>query len=1104
MSSSSDNRTAELRRKAELYLQRLSNAPSVEGVEDISALIQELSIHQVELQFQEEELQLRMVDLEKAHQLYLENFTQAPLPILRVDAALRVLEANLQGLELIASVPGRPIAQLFSRNCVLEKGDEISRFVLEVVESPGRPLSGPSVLLHHGTLGDRFYRLLGFLGESGQSGVTLYFQDETLTRELKSEQAIQSRRIENMVRSTRLGVWEWDVRAERCLINQQGADILGRSMETLNTWGSREWAACFGWELTADELKAQKRRFTREQPRYEAEHKLCHPAGHLIWVRIQGEVLEFSSRGSPLRMFGSLQDITLERQEREQIEERNRVLEGVIESQVSGYWDCNLLTREEYLSPSFKAMFGYKPDEMENTMDAWQALVPEEDFIPMWKLFEQHMDSHGEVPFETELRYRHKEGHLVWVFCFGKVIEWSEEGEAVRAVGGHIDISRAKKLEQRLTLETQRLQNIIAGTEVGTWEWNIPTGEARFNERWVQMLGYRMDELAPMSLKTWELLTHPEDLESATRKLEDHFSGKTPNYICNLRLKHKDGHWVWILAHGRVLEWDVEGKPVWMYGLHLDISEFKQIQYELEHEQQRAHELADKALASSEAKSTFLATMSHELRTPMNGIMGTVELLLGTQLNKEQREYLSMLRGSAQSMVQLIQDILDLTRVETGKLEIRPESFDLPEFLQGVAKSCKAQARTKNLRFQMELSDRIPEQFVSDSFRIRQILNNLCSNAVKFTKHGDIWIKADLLETGHLELSVQDSGIGVADEMKEHIFEMFTQVDDSLNRKYDGAGIGLAISRKIAEALGGSLSLLDREEPGSCFQLLVPQSQDHSVAVSRSNRKQSARSLTTMQNLFAGSQKRVLVVEDNQINRDVAVTVLKKMGLQTDEADSGEAALEKIREVPFDAILMDVQMPGMDGLECTRCILSGEAGKENTRIPILAMTAHAMDGDREKCLEAGMVDYITKPILPSTIALKLSTWLEVVIDKEEEPRPASESTESQLDLESLVNRMLGDRELALELLDKFNSQLPIELRSLQEVSDLGQMDECRKRAHTLKGSSANIGAHALQEAAKSLEKRLEQGLDHLPALAEVLKVGHRFQEVCRGVLKENT
>jgi signal transduction histidine kinase/CheY-like chemotaxis protein len=464
------------------------------------------------------------------------------------------------------------------------------------------------------------------------------------------------------------------------------------------------------------------------------------------------------------------------------------------------------------------------------------------------------------------------------------------------------------------------------------------------------------------------------------------------------------------------------------------------------------------AMAANKAKTEFLANMSHELRTPMNGFLGMLELVLDSPLTGEQREQLLTAQSSAQGLLAILNDILDLSKIESGRMSLEEIPFQVRTLFRDCFLPHQVKARQKGVEMIFEVDSLTPQSLVGDPMRLRQIIHNLISNSVKFTHKGSITLSVQC-EPGPapaktlLAITVRDTGIGIPAAKLPLIFEKFTQADGSISRRFGGTGLGLAITRHLVELFQGTLSVSSREGVGSEFLIRIPLG----VAVPAAM-EQEARPMPAPETVSA----RILVVEDNLVNQKVVLGLLRKHGFQVFTASHGSAALDILTTEPMDCVLMDIQMPVMDGLEATRRI---RADERLGRLPIIAMTAHAMNGDRERCLSAGMNAYLAKPIDSAKL---LQTMHGLLAEKDLNSMPAERAEVSLVDPQVAEEVCCAEPGMVEGLAKMFLQLVPEKLDRLQRALGAENLELLRMEATALQNSAKAMAATSIGERARRL------------------------------------
>jgi PAS domain S-box-containing protein len=512
----------------------------------------------------------------------------------------------------------------------------------------------------------------------------------------------------------------------------------------------------------------------------------------------------------------------------------------------------------------------------------------------------------------------------------------------------------------------RKLSIAIEASGDGLFESDLIAGEFRVSPTWLAMLGYGLDEVET-PIPDWRVFVHPDDVAKVEQAFAAHFRGETEHTAVEQRMRCKDGAYKWVLSRARLVSRTPAGRPWKIVGTTIDLTARKALEYELE----TARDLAESA---NSAKSVFVANMSHEIRTPLNGVIGVAGALAATKLSPDQREMLALIESSGHMLEQILSDILDQAKIEAGNFQLQIAPFDLRREIESAAELMRPRTDEKGLKFQVAYAPSAEGIFEGDAVRLKQIVSNLASNAIKFTSSGAVTVSVAAIDPTTdrdltlVRIDVADSGIGFDAETASRLFSRFVQADGSISRQFGGTGLGLAICKQLTDLMGGEITVRSRPGEGSVFSVEIPMMRSMTIADYRARLASDAdRGDGAAGSTDHLSKIRILLAEDHPTNQRVVQLILEPTGIALTTVDDGQEAVDIFRPGLFDLILMDMQMPVMDGLAATRAIRDLEAQAGCPPTPIAMFTANAMDEHLALAAEAGANHHIAKPITPERL-----------------------------------------------------------------------------------------------------------------------------------------
>ncbi|GHN00768.1 diguanylate cyclase [Cytophagales bacterium WSM2-2] len=846
--------------------------------------------------------------------------------------------------------------------------------------------------------------------------------------------------FQTLAENTPIGIYKTDAAGHRTYVNKTWREITGRPES--EAFGS-------GWAKAIYEEDRQKvidawREAVNNQTNFQLEFRFDNPIKGLRWVRNQATPLR-NSQGVVTGFIGSVEDITLQKLAEEKLQESEKKYRLL--SEYSG--DIIALANAErkfvYVSPSVYEMLGFRPEELIETLII--DLIHPDDRIHV-KATGDYIRKNPQETARAIVRMQKKNNGYTWVESQVRLVtdEFTKESLVLSSIR---DVNESKLLQEKLK-ESEKIHRLLSENSYDIISLADPDRKFEYVSPAVkEILGYEATELIGVSVLD---LVHPDDYDRVKAEGEDLRMGKVPVTRINMRMRKKNGEYIWVESQIKMFTEAKGDKPLVQAAIR-DINDRKLLEDALKEAKEKAEE-------ASRAKSMFLSTMSHEIRTPMNAIIGLTNLMREENPREDQIESLNLLKFSGENLLAIINDILDFNKIEAGRIELESITFNLKEIVGHHINLLKTRATDKKIDLSLELNGSIPDTVTGDPVRLGQVLNNLLGNAIKFTEIGFVLSSVSALDRKgdkHLiRFSVKDTGIGIKAEKQKEVFENFTQASSDTTRKYGGTGLGLAISKRLVKLMGSDIVLQSESGKGSEFYFDLWMTEGRITTSFNSDNEEKNGSLEGLN---------VLVAEDNKVNQIVAASFLKKWGAHFSIANNGREACELASQNKFDIVLMDLQMPEMDGYEAAKTIRAMN-GHHYQTMPILALSASALLEVKDKASSSGIDGFVSKPFQPDDLREKM---LEHVFRKK--AKPSEPPTRSNFNFEMYTQ---GNEEMKRELAGLFVANLK-ELKSALHISlNEKNVDAYAHALHKSKTTLAIINDKELNKAVIEIQQRLKR------------------------------
>lgn len=737
------------------------------------------------------------------------------------------------------------------------------------------------------------------------------------------------------------------------------------------------------------------------------------------------------------------------------LEESEEQYRTIIERSSDIIYRTNSKGYFNYLNKVAERVTGYSTEELLN-MHFSDLIKPshKKDVLKFYRdqVVNRKQKTYHEFPIVT------KNGVEKWI---GQTVQLSELSTySYEFTSFAVDITERRSYERKILLQEEKYRNIIANMHLGLMEVDNNDVIKFVNNGFCNISGFSEHEL--LGKKAAETLLVGPGKELIEEKTKARVNGVSDMYEVPVKDRFGENKW-WLVSGGP--NYNDEGELIGSIGIHLDITEKKKLEEELNIQRKKAED-------SSKAKEAFLANMSHEIRTPLNGIIGMIRELSLEELNSKQQKYVNNASVASQHLLSVLNNILDISKIEAGELKLESNPFNLRETIKDVKSIMSIKAREKGVFFGINVRDIKNNYYLGDSARLRQILLNLIGNSIKFTDKGGVFLECMILETNEndqkLLLTIEDTGIGMDKKYLDNLFTKFSQEDLSISRKYGGTGLGMAITRELVSLMQGTIKVRSVRNEGTTIEitLVLPFAKDFKII----NAEEPYLSIDI-------SNTRVLIVEDNEFNRAVAYNTLKRNGCIITEARDGQEAINIIKQGnDFDIVLMDLQMPLMDGFAATKVLIN----EMNIQIPIIALSANAFRSEIDACMQIGMKDYVTKPFDEKTL---ISTIAKNVMKRGAENGTIKlkqinidDKVEKSYDLKVLIDISGGDKEFMRRMIEIFMTDSQVALKEIKAALEVKDLETIYRISHKIKPMIDSLGIRSLKNEVRELEKLSKNGI----------------------------